>query len=95
MRRVPCGTQSLRDDGGRVREERGRQSGLDRGSGVCTRRGHCRHPDSNASAFNLDWTSLLFAFGAKDSRHQQTVCSGPGLAVAVPSAAGWSQPCWI
>lgn len=31
----------------------------------------------------LNWTSLLFAFGAKDSRHQQTVCSGCGLAAAV------------
>jgi hypothetical protein len=52
----------------------------------------CRHPDSHASAFNLELLDfLLFAFGATDSRHQQTCDWTHGSGGCDRSGRGWSQ----
>lgn len=72
---------------GPAREEsRGGRAGL--GEGARARETErLLPPSSNASAFDLDLTFLLFAFGAMDSRHQQAVSSGPRR------GPGRSRPC--
>lgn len=69
--------------GGPVRDRGSEAMGLGE-AGRAERRGRrsvrgpddCRPWTATQVPLTLEWTSLLFAFGAKDSRHQQTVCAG-------------------